>query len=173
VLGESVLAIGVGLSSGAERIGTAQIGFAAVSLTLAAALFWAYFGTGEDHAAELALEAAPEERQQPIGLASFGYAFAVMLLGIVFAASGLHHALEHPTHHLDLAWAAQLAAGTAGFWVGLASSGSRSAVVTSRYGSGAGAPRSRGTGRHRGLRPGRAGRPRSGSVAILLVDRGA
>lgn len=120
VLGESVLAIGVGVSSGTERIGTAQIGFAAVSLTLAAALFWAYFGTGEDHAAELALEAAPEERQQPIGLASFGYAFAVMLLGIVFAASGLHHALEHPTHHLDLAWAAQLAAGTAGFWVGLA-----------------------------------------------------
>ena len=115
VLGESVLAIGVGVSGGTERIGIAQIGFAAVSLTLAASLYWAYFGTGEDNAAERALEAAPEERQQGMGLASFGYAFAVMLLGVVFAASGLHHALEHPTHHLDLAWAAQLAAGTAGF----------------------------------------------------------
>jgi low temperature requirement protein LtrA len=120
VLGESVLAIGVGVGSGLERIGVAQVLFAAISLALAASLYWAYFGTGEDHAAEVVLDAAPPERQQGIALASFGYAFAVMLLAVVFAASGLHHALAHPTHALDLAWAAQLACGVAGFWVGLA-----------------------------------------------------
>ena len=97
VLGESVLAIGVGVSGGLERIGTIQVGFAAISLALAASLYWAYFGTGEDSAAERALETAPEDRQQGIGLWSFGYAFAVMLLGVVFTASGLHHALAHPT----------------------------------------------------------------------------
>ena len=117
-MGESVLAIGVGVSSGAERIGLAQIAFAAISLVLAATLYRAYFGTGEDTAAEHALaEAGP--RQHAVALASFGYALAVMLLGVVFSASGLHHALEHPLHHLDVEWAAHLAGGVAAFWLGL------------------------------------------------------
>lgn len=40
-----MLAIGVGVSGGVERIGIAQIGFAAISLALAACVYWAYFGT--------------------------------------------------------------------------------------------------------------------------------
>jgi low temperature requirement protein LtrA len=120
VLGESVLAIGVGVSSGVATIGTAQVFFAAVSLALAFSLFWAYFGTGEDHAAEESLETAPADRQQAVALTSYGYAFGVILLAVVFASSGLHHALPHPTRHLDLAWATQLAGGVAAFWVGLA-----------------------------------------------------
>ena len=119
-LGESVLAIGIGVSSGDTRIGVAQIGFAAISLALAASLYWAYFGTAEDHAAEEALATTPADRQQNVALASFGYAFGVILLAVVFTASGLHHAMAHPTHTLDLAWAAQLAGGVAAFWVGLA-----------------------------------------------------
>jgi low temperature requirement protein LtrA len=120
VLGESVLAIGVGVSSGVATIGVAQVFFAAVSLALAFSLYWAYFGTAEDRAAEEALAAAPEERQQTVALASYGYAFGVILLAVVFTASGLHHSLPHPTHHLDLAWATQLAVGVVGFWLGLA-----------------------------------------------------
>ena len=118
VLGESVLAIGVGISSGEAAIGAAQVVFAAVSLGLAALLYAAYFGTHENESAEHALEHAPPDRQQAVALRSFGYAFVVVLLGVVLAAAGLHHALEHPTAPLDLGYAALLAGGVGVTWVG-------------------------------------------------------
>ena len=118
-LGESVLAIGVGLGTGLEAIGIEQIAFAAVSLLLATTLYWAYFGVGEDTRAEAALDALPAERAQAAGLASFGYAFWVILFGIVLSAAGLHHALLHPTERLDWGYAAQLCVGVGLFWVGL------------------------------------------------------
>ena len=118
-LGESVLAIGVGLGTGLEAIGIEQIAFAAVSLLLATTLYWAYFGVGEDARAEAALDALPAERAQAAGLASYGYAFWVILFGIVLSAAGLHHALVHPTERLDWGYAAQLCVGVGLFWVGL------------------------------------------------------
>jgi low temperature requirement protein LtrA len=118
VLGESVLAIGVGVSSGETAIGLGQVIFAAISLGLAVLLYAAYFGTHEDQVAEHALERVPPERQQAVALWSFGYAFVVILLGVVLAAAGLHHALEHPTAPLDLGYAALLAGGVGLTWVG-------------------------------------------------------
>ncbi|MEP6817084.1 MAG: low temperature requirement protein A [Marmoricola sp.] len=120
VLGESVLAIGVGVSGGLQTIGIAQIGFAAISLALAACLYWAYFGTAEDHAAEQAMEGATPQQRPWIAVAAYAYSFTLMLLGVVFAASGLHNALAHPSHAIDVSWASQLAGGVAAFWVGLA-----------------------------------------------------
>jgi low temperature requirement protein LtrA len=118
VLGESVLAIGVGVSSGEAAIGVGQVVFAVISLGLAVLLYAAYFGTHEDEVAEHALEHVPPERQQAVALRSFGYAFVVVLLGVVLAAAGLHHALEHPTAPLDLGYAALLAGGVGTTWVG-------------------------------------------------------
>ncbi len=118
-LGESVLAIGVGLGTGIEAIGWQQISFAAISLLLATTLYWAYFGVGEDHRAEAALDALPPERAQAAGLASYGYAFFVILFGIVLTAAGLHRALVHPTEALTWEYAGQLCVGVGGFWVGL------------------------------------------------------
>jgi low temperature requirement protein LtrA len=118
-LGESVLAIGVGLGTGVGSIGRDRIFFASISLLLAATLYWAYFGTGEDAHAEAALDALPPDRAQAAGLASYGYAFWVVLLGIVLSAAGLHHALVHPTHRLSWEYAAQLCVGVGLFWVGL------------------------------------------------------
>ncbi|WP_151084437.1 low temperature requirement protein A [Nocardioides cynanchi] len=118
-LGESVLAIGVGLGTGVSAIGPAQIAFAAISLLLAATLFWAYFGVEEDRRAEAALEAMPPERVEAAALASYGYAFWVVLFGIVLTAAGLHHALAHPTDRLGWEYAGQLSVGVGGFWVGL------------------------------------------------------
>src|SRR4051794_7620089 len=118
-LGESVLAIGVGLGTGVESIGADRIVFAAVSLLLAATLYWAYFGTGEDDRAEGALRAMSPEQAQAAALASYGYAFWVVLFGIVLAAAGLHHALVHPTEALSWEYAGQLCAGVGLFWVGL------------------------------------------------------
>ena len=63
-LGESVLAIGVGLGTGLQAIGLEQIAFAAISLLLAATLYWAYFGVGEDTRAEAALDSLSAERAQ-------------------------------------------------------------------------------------------------------------
>ncbi len=118
-LGESVLAIGVGLGTGTHSIGAEQIVFAAISLLLAATLYWAYFGVGEDHRAEAALDALPPDRAQAAGLASYGYAFFVVLFAIVLTAAGLHHALVHPTRQLSWEYAAQLCVGVGGYWVGL------------------------------------------------------
>ena len=118
-LGESVLAIGVGLGTGADSIGLDRIVFAAISLLLAATMYWAYFGVGEDARAEAALEGLPADRAQAAGLASYGYAFWVVLLGIVLSAAGLHHALVHPTDRLSWGHAGQLCAGVGVFWVGL------------------------------------------------------
>ncbi len=119
VLGESVLAIGVGLGTGVESIGLDRIAFAAISLLLATTLYWAYFGTGEDARAEEALEALPPQRAQAAGLASYGYAFWVVLLGVVLSAAGLHHALVHPTAQLSWEYAGQLCVGVGTYWVGL------------------------------------------------------
>jgi low temperature requirement protein LtrA len=118
-LGESVLAIGVGLGTGAHAIGVEQVLFAAISLLLAATLYWAYFGVGEDDRAEAALDAMPPGQAQAAGLASYGYAFWVILFGIVLTAAGLHHALVHPTEELTWAYAGQLCVGVGLFWVGL------------------------------------------------------
>jgi low temperature requirement protein LtrA len=118
-LGESVLAIGVGLGTGAHAIGSEQVAFAAISLLLAATLYWAYFGVGEDTRAEAALDAMPPERAQAAGLASYGYAFWVILFGIVLTAAGLHHALVHPTGRLSWEYAGQLCVGVGLFWAGL------------------------------------------------------
>jgi low temperature requirement protein LtrA len=118
-LGESVLAIGVGIGSGTEAIGWQQIAFAAISLLLATTLYWAYFGVGEDHRAEAALDALSPERAQAAGLASYGYAFFVILFGIVLTAAGLHHALAHPTEALTWEYAGQLCVGVGLFWAGL------------------------------------------------------
>jgi low temperature requirement protein LtrA len=118
-LGESVLAIGVGLGTGAHSIGLEQVAFAAISLLLAATLYWAYFGVGEDQRAEAALDALPAEQVQAAAFASYGYAFWVILFGIVLFAAGLHHALAHPTEALSWEYAAQLCVGVGLFWVGL------------------------------------------------------
>jgi low temperature requirement protein LtrA len=118
-LGESVLAIGIGLGTGLEAIGFEQIAFAAIALLLATTLYWAYFGVGEDARAEAALDALPADRAQGAGLASYGYAFWVILFGIVLSAAGLHHALAHPTDRLGWRFAAQLCVGVGLFWIGL------------------------------------------------------
>jgi low temperature requirement protein LtrA len=118
-LGESVLAIGIGLGTGTRAIGLEQVAFAVISLLLAATLYWAYFGIGEDHRAEAALDAMEPARAQSAALASYGYAFYVVLFGIVLTAAGLHHALLHPTDPLTWEYAGQLCVGVGGFWVGL------------------------------------------------------
>lgn len=94
--------IGVGIGTGVSSIGLDRIVFEAISLLLAATMYWAYFGVGEGARAGAALDRLPADRAQAAGLASYGYAFWVVLLGIVLSAAGLHHARVHPTVRLAL-----------------------------------------------------------------------
>lgn len=120
VLGESVLAIGAGIGTGSHHIGVAQIAFSAIALTLAASLYWSYFGAHEDQHAEAALAATTGRRTGSLALTTFGYAYYVMLLGIVVAAAGLNIALINPLAGLSWLHAGQLAGGIACYWLGLA-----------------------------------------------------
>src|SRR5919197_357023 len=84
-LGESVVAVGIGLQGRglpAGRVATALLG-----LALAAALWWLYLD-GEDERAERALRAAPADRPPWLALFAFGYAFLPVLGGIVVFAAG-------------------------------------------------------------------------------------
>ena len=120
VLGESVLAIGSGIGTGATHIGGAQIAFAAISLMLAATLYWSYFGSHENEYAKRALAASEGPQEGELALASFGYAFYLMLQGIVLTAAGLHTALIDPLQPVGWMHATQLAGGVAIYWLGLA-----------------------------------------------------
>jgi low temperature requirement protein LtrA len=116
-LGESVVAIGVGVE---ERELTAGLVTTAVlSLALAAALWWLYFD-GEDTRAERALDDASEARNPWLGLFAFGYAFLAVLGGIIVVAAGVKQAVLHYDEPAAAATAWFLAAGVAVYVAALA-----------------------------------------------------
>jgi low temperature requirement protein LtrA len=104
VLGESVVAVGIGVSG--QRVGPELVGVAVLGLALAAGLWWLYFG-GDDALAERALTEAPDERRPRLALYSYGYAHVPILLGVVALAAGVKrsvgHAFEAPGFPLALA----------------------------------------------------------------------
>jgi low temperature requirement protein LtrA len=116
-LGESVVAIGVGL--GGQVLDGRHIALAVLGLALAFTLWWAYFGVGDDIRAEHALDgiADPLARARA-ALRAYGYAHYAILFGIVALAVGLKKALVHAGGHIDLRQAATLGAGVAVFLIG-------------------------------------------------------
>lgn len=114
-LGETVVAIGMGVD--VDHVTAGVAGVVVLALALPAAMWWAYF-SGDDVAAEHTLaEAAPAQRGV---LAIRGYFFAhiPMLLGIVAAAAGIHGAIAHPEEPLSIGAALALAVGVALFFAG-------------------------------------------------------
>jgi low temperature requirement protein LtrA len=116
-IGESVVAVGIGL--GAIDLPAGRILAALLGLALTAALWWLYFN-GDDERAETALEAAPAERKPWIALNAFGYAFVPILGGIVLVAAGLKLAVVRYNEPSTAAAAIFLAAGVAIYLAGLA-----------------------------------------------------
>jgi low temperature requirement protein LtrA len=110
VLGESVVAVGIGVSGG--RVEPALVGVAVLGLALAAGLWWLYFG-GDDALAERALTEAPHERRPRLALYSYGYAHLPMLLGVVALAAGVKRSIGHAFEALGLPLALALAGGVA------------------------------------------------------------
>lgn len=114
--GESVADIGIGATG---RTVTVSLALSAVlGLSLTAALWWAFFGTGDDDRAEAAMMAAGPELRPQLALSAYFYAYIPMLLGIVAAAAGLKHAIGHPGAALPAGPALALAGGVMLFLAG-------------------------------------------------------
>ena len=114
--GESVTDVGIGAEG--RPVTVALAGSAALGLALTAALWWAFFGTGDDDLAEERLTGADPARRPRLVLGAYFYTYIPMLLGVVAAAACLKNALKHPTEGLPAGPALALAGGVALFLIG-------------------------------------------------------
>ncbi len=115
-LGESVVAVGVGVN--AHELDAGLIFIALLGLALSALLWWAYFG-GDDDRAEEAMNDEPDlNRRARMALQGFGWCFIPLLLGIVLLAAGERATIGHAFHRLATAPAVFLGAGAALFLAG-------------------------------------------------------
>ena len=110
-LGESVVAIGIGVSH--EALTFQVFGAVLLGLALAAALWWSYFA-GEEERAQRALESVASLSQRLLlAVRAYFFAYVPMLLGIIALAAGVKLSIGQVTHRLDPAPALTLAAGVA------------------------------------------------------------
>ncbi len=116
-LGESVVALGMGLAGRDLRPGF--ILTSVLGLSVAAALWWLYFD-GEDERAERAIRGADRARSPWLALYAFGYAFFVILGGIIVLAAGVKLAIVRSAQPVPAPAAWFLAGGVATYVVGLA-----------------------------------------------------
>jgi low temperature requirement protein LtrA len=91
VFGESVAGIGIGAEG--HRVTVSLALSAVLGLALAAALWWAYFGVGDDERAEQAMLRADPAARPALALAAYFFASIPMLLGIVALAAGVKQAI--------------------------------------------------------------------------------
>jgi low temperature requirement protein LtrA len=117
-IGESIVAIGVGLRGG--ELGAGAILVAVLGLCVAYYLWWFYFA-GDDERAEHVLAQTPPSGQGRLALHSYGYAHIPMMLGIVVLAVGIHRVVGHAFEPLPWGDAIALGGGVALYLVGHAS----------------------------------------------------
>lgn len=115
-LGESVVAIGLGLRGAHLTAGTAV----AVLLALAvpAAMWWTYFSNTS--AASRVLAAAEPGLRTRLAAPVYIFAHVLLLLGIVVTAAGIHDTVAHPGAAVEPATAVALSGGVALFLGGIA-----------------------------------------------------
>jgi low temperature requirement protein LtrA len=114
--GESVADIGIGAA--AQPVTVTVVLYAGLGLALAAALWWAFFGTGDDDRAEAAMTAADPAVGPQLALSAFFYSYIPMLLGIIALAAGLKRAIAHAGAALPAGPALALAGGVMLFMAG-------------------------------------------------------
>jgi low temperature requirement protein LtrA len=95
VFGESVADIGIGVGTARHAVTVSLAVSATLGLALAAALWWTYFGVGDDERAERAMTQANPAARPGLALAAYFYAYIPVLLGIVAVAAGLKQAIGH------------------------------------------------------------------------------
>ena len=114
-LGESIVAIGVGLSG--VTLDAGLILGAALGVIIAAALWWAYFDVVA-LVAERKLASLSGEPQNALARDSYSYLHFPMIAGIVLLALGVKKAIGHAYEPLDLAPAVALCGGVALYLAG-------------------------------------------------------
>nr|WP_062332141.1 low temperature requirement protein A [Herbidospora sakaeratensis] len=116
VLGESMLAIGIGAADLTVDLG---LGFAgALGLCLAACLWWAYFGGDDETRAEHALAAAEPVTRTRMILGAYFYGHIPILLGVVAVSGGIKKVIGHPLDPLKPSAAIMLGLGVALYLAG-------------------------------------------------------
>jgi low temperature requirement protein LtrA len=116
-LGESVAAIGIGAAPAGV---TFTVALAAVlGLAVSAALWWTYFGDGDDERAEQAMSATEPARRAGLALATY-YAHVPILLGVVALAAGAFLTIGSPGRSHPGSEALAIAGGAALFLAGSA-----------------------------------------------------
>ena len=118
VFGESVVDIGIGAEGHAVTVSLALS--AVLGLALVAALWWAYFGVGDDERAERAMLAADPAARPALALAAYFFAYIPMLLGVVALSSGVKQAIVNPGRTLPAGPCVALGCGVALFLAGSA-----------------------------------------------------
>jgi low temperature requirement protein LtrA len=118
VFGESVADIGIGVGTAGQVITTRLVVSAALGLALAAALWWSYFGVGDDERSEQAMTRADPAARPGLALAAFFYAYIPLLLGIVAVSAGVKRAIGHAGSTLPYPACLALAGGVALYLAG-------------------------------------------------------
>ena len=118
VFGESVADIGIGVGTAGHAVTVSLAVSATLGLALAAALWWTYFGVGDDERAEQALTQADPAARPGLALAAYFYAYIALLLGIVTVAAGLKQAIGHAGTTLPYPACLALAGGVALYLAG-------------------------------------------------------
>jgi low temperature requirement protein LtrA len=118
VFGESVVDIGTGAEG--HRVTVSLALSAVLGLALVAALWWAYFGVGDDERAEQAMLRADPAARPALALAAYFFAYIPMLLGIVALASGVRQAIVNTGSTLPAGPCVALGCGVGLFLVGTA-----------------------------------------------------
>ncbi|MEW2328618.1 low temperature requirement protein A [Micromonospora chersina] len=113
-LGESVVAIGMGVDT--AHVGIGSVAVIALALALPAALWWTYFTDTPGQEERLAA-AGPDRARLALRV---GFGHIPLLLGIVVAAAGIHPAVAHPGHAAGWRPALALAGGVALYLAGIA-----------------------------------------------------
>ena len=110
-LGESIVAIGVGVPKGDLDAGIVVA--AVLGITVAAALWWLYFDVVALVAVRRLENAEPGRERNSIGRDSYGYLHLPMVAGIVLLALGMKKTLGHVEDPLKLVPAVAMLGGTA------------------------------------------------------------
>ncbi|GLZ09028.1 low temperature requirement protein A [Actinomadura sp. NBRC 104412] len=115
VLGESVVAIGIGAGSPESHAVDATLAVGvALGIAVAAGLWWAYFD-GDEVRAESQFEKTSEHRRQMLAYYAFTGAHLVMTIGVILVAAGITDAVHHFHEHVNRWW---LGCGTAVYLLG-------------------------------------------------------
>jgi low temperature requirement protein LtrA len=114
-LGESVVAVGIGL--GTVRLDLGLVAAVVLGLALAAGLWWSYFA-GDEEGAERALADAPMARRFRLANNAYFYAYIPMLLGVIVIAAGVKRSIGHVAEQLGAGPALALAGGVAIYLAG-------------------------------------------------------